>query len=437
MTGPSGRDELQAAQREAQLAANELAERYEEIDLLYRIGDILGRTVSLEHTAATILDEIAETVSARRGVVFIPDASGALLTPVASMGVELRTIAAIPVADATSVLARTFRERRAESLGPGAPRGPSEALFANALLAVPILWTSTTGPMALGVVAVADRPGRAPFTAGDQKLMSAIATQIGAVIENARLVRESLSQQSLREEMQRAHELQMRLLPRPDIVAPQAEAAARVLPATSVGGDFYHLFKLSAERTGVMIGDVSGHGYQAALIMALAMSAAAIHAQRTDDPARVLHAMLDSLREELVDTDMYLTLCYAVIDPRKEQIRYANLGHPHAFLIRANGTHERLLAHEPPLGLDIVAKVDATALPWRPDKDLLVMFTDGVSDARDDGDKKLGERRVLDEIVAHRTEPVKDIVKRVMTLLSQYDKGVERRDDLTLVVVRA
>src|SRR6185436_4406819 len=146
--------------------------------------------------------------------------------------------------------------------------------------------------------------------------------QIGAVIENARLVRASIEQQSLAKEMRRAHELQMKLLPRPDIVAPQAEAAARVLPATSVGGDFYHLFRLSGDSTGVMIGDVSGHGYQAALIMAQAMAAASIHAQRTSDPARVLHAMLDSLREELHDTDMYLTLCYAVIDPRKEQMRY-------------------------------------------------------------------------------------------------------------------
>ena len=63
------------------------------------------------------------------------------------------------------------------------------------------------------------------------------------------------------------------------MVAPQAEAAARVVPAESVGGDFYHLFRLTPSATGVMIGDVSSHGYRAALIMALAMSAAAIHAQ--------------------------------------------------------------------------------------------------------------------------------------------------------------
>jgi sigma-B regulation protein RsbU (phosphoserine phosphatase) len=118
-------------------------------------------------------------------------------------------------------------------------------------------------------------------------------------------------------------------------------------------------------------------------------------------------------------------------------VRYANLGHPHAFAIRANGTQERLLAHEPPLGLDMVAKVDATTLPWRRGKDLLVLFTDGISDARDEQGAKLGERRVLDAIVARRAESAESIVDGVINLVQEHEAGVERRDDLTLVVVRA
>jgi len=425
------------AEREAQQAANELLERYEEIDLLYRIGDIFGRSVSLEETAATILEELADTVDARRGAIVVHDAAANVLRPVATLGLGGDTIAPIAVDDATSVLARAFRERRAQPLAPSAQRARGESVLANALLAVPILWSSASETTALGTFVVADPATQSLFDAGDEKLVLAIATQVGAAIENARLVKSRMEQQRLAQEMQLAHDLQMKLLPDADIVAPQAQAAARVLPATSVGGDFYHLFRLSGERTGVMIGDVSGHGYQAALVMALAMSAAAIHAQRTADPARVLHAMLDSLKEELRDTDMYLTLCYAVIDPRKEQVRYANLGHPHAFIIRANGTAERLLAHEPPLGLDMVSKVDATVLPWRRSKDVLAFFTDGISDARNVADARLGERRVLDALIESRGKPVDDIVAHVMALVESHEAGVERRDDLTLVVVRS
>ena len=123
----------------------------------------------------------------------------------------------------------------------------------------------------------------------------------------------------------------MKLLPRAEIVAPEAQVAARVVPAESVGGDFYNLFRLVAEPTGIMIGDVSSHGYHAALIMALAMSASAIHAQASPDPDAVLASLEGTLREELETTEMFITAFYGVIDRVAKTLRYANTGHPHAF----------------------------------------------------------------------------------------------------------
>jgi sigma-B regulation protein RsbU (phosphoserine phosphatase) len=436
-TARDARAALEAAQREAQQAADELAERYEEINLLYAIGEILGRTVSLDEAASIILREVAETVSARRGILAVSDPVTRRLRTVARRGVGEQALDTILIDDASSVLARAYRERHATSLAASAPRGDAERALTGALLAVPIMWTSPGGPDALGVLALSDRGERHVFSAGDQKLVMAISAQIGAAIENARLVRASVDQQRMSHEMELAHDLQMKLLGASDTLPAPTRAAARVAPAQSVGGDFYRLFRLADGRTGVMIGDVSGHGYQAALIMALAMSAAAIHAQRTMDPAAVLHALLDSLREQLRETDMYLTLCYAVVDPRNEQLRYANLGHPHAFVVRANGTVDRLLAHEPPLGLDTTSPAESTALPWRPQKDLLVLFTDGVSDARDAADSKLGERRVLDAIVARRSNAPDEIVDAVIDLVEAHEGSVPRRDDVTMVVVRA
>jgi sigma-B regulation protein RsbU (phosphoserine phosphatase) len=198
---------------------------------------------------------------------------------------------------------------------------------------VPILWTAPGGGEPLGVVVLSGRGRGQQFTAGDLKLVSAIASQIAAAIQNARLVRASLQQQRLAQEMVLAHDLQMALLPRADAVAPDARVAARVVPAESVGGDFYHLFRLPGGRTGVMIGDVSGHGYRAAMIMALAMSAAAIHAQESDDPARTLAAVLGSVGDELGSTEMFISTFYGVVDPARGELRYANAGHPHAFVV--------------------------------------------------------------------------------------------------------
>jgi sigma-B regulation protein RsbU (phosphoserine phosphatase) len=304
------------------------------------------------------------------------------------------------------------------------------------MLSVPIMWTTPTGGQPLGVVNLADRRSRQPFTAGDQKLVTAIATQIGTAIQNARLVSASLDRQRLLQEMNLAHDLQMKLLPSSDVVSPEAEVTARVVPAESVGGDFYQLFKLREAKTGIMIGDVSGHGYRAALIMALAMSASAIHAQNFGNPGEMLGALLRSMREELESTEMFISMFYGVVEPEKSKLSYANTGHPHAFVISQEGTVTRLAAVNPPLGM--VEDVPNTAsLSWVKGKDLLVLFTDGISDARNSRDERLGEERVLDLIRENRENDTKVIVDRVFKMLEVHTRTVRSRDDLTLVVLRS
>jgi sigma-B regulation protein RsbU (phosphoserine phosphatase) len=212
--------------------------------------------------------------------------------------------------------------------------------------------------------------------------------------------------------------------------------AARVVPAESVAGDFYHLFRVGERGTGVMIGDVSGHGYRAALIMALTMSASAIHAQSTEDPGRTLQAVLQSLREELSSTEMSISAFYAVLDPVREELRYANAGHPHAFVLRASGGVERLGASTPPLGM--VDEAPAThAVPWRRASDVLLLFTDGVSDARDRVGTRLGEDAVVDAARAAIGDTPDEILRRILDRLDAHVGDAPQRDDLTVVVVQS
>src|SRR5690606_3511997 len=159
-----------------------------------------------------------------------------------------------------SASAHVFRTRHPLIVAEDELMCPAELPYRRGqMLSVPIQWTAPRGPETLGVVNLSDRRSRQPFTAGDLKLVAAIATQIGTAIQNARLVNESLSQQRLMQEMRLAHDLQMRLLPDPRAIAPLADIAAREVPAESVGGDFYHLFRLGEGRVGVMLGDVSSH----------------------------------------------------------------------------------------------------------------------------------------------------------------------------------
>jgi sigma-B regulation protein RsbU (phosphoserine phosphatase) len=422
---------------EVEHAANELAERYEEINLLYSISEILGRTVSLEEGAKTILREVSETVGARRASMLVYDRDTDALVVVARLGGNGAAVPPIALDDECSVSAHVFRSLHSMIVEEGQMFCKAEEPFRKgAMLTVPILWTTQDGSEPLGVVNLSERRSGQAFTAGDQKLVTAIATQIGAALQNAKLVRQSLDQQRLQQEMQLAHNLQMKLLPDAAHVAPEAQVAARVVPAEDVGGDFYNLYRFSGGRIGVMIGDVSGHGYQAALIMALTMSASSIHAQGTDDPAEMLRRLYGSVKEELTTTEMFVSALYAVVDREQRVLRYGNTGHPHAFVITRDGRAERLRAGGPPLGMSDQPP-ESVSRPWDPEGDVLLLFTDGVADARNREGQRLDERPVLDIVLKHRDESPTQIADRVFALLDEYTADAPRRDDLTLLILKS
>lgn len=429
-------DELERARNEIRLTAQALAESWEEINLLYSIGEILGRTVNLADAAATILTEVSDTVGADLGAIYAHDPARGLLVPIATRGVAPQDADAIGIDDEATVAARVFRDSVPRLFAASETVSPREVPVRRGIaLGAPITWAAPQGAVGLGVVTLSAPRFDREFTAGDLKLVAAIAAQIGAAIQITRLVRASVEQERLEHEMQLAHELQMRLLPPPSVLEPAAHGAARVEPAASVGGDFYHLFQLTGGRVGVLIGDVSSHGYQAALIMALTMSAMAIHAQRGDGPAATVAALMETIADELHDTEMFLALCYAVIDPAAGEVRWVNAGQPQAFVFGADGTPERLTATDPPLGL-ASARPSEASRPWHAGSDTLVLFTDGVCDARDLDGAMVGEARVLEVIAARRRESPERIVDGVFALLEGHMGGVAPPDDQAIVVVR-
>jgi phosphoserine phosphatase RsbU/P len=418
---------------EVEHAAEELAERYEEINLLYTISEILGRTTSVEEASTAILGELSQTVGARRASILVYEKETNSLRPVAAIGSGDSPLPEIPVSDLGSISARVFRTRHPAIVDADEVTSAAEATYVRGtLLSVPILWTRPGGSHPLGVVNLSDRGGHF-FTAGDQKLVTAIATQIGTAIQNARLVRASMEQQRLQQEMNLAHDLQMKLLPSTTSI-PDVEVAARVVPAESVGGDFYNLFRLGNAATGVMVGDVASHGYRAALIMALVMSASAIQAQIHGDPGKMLAELLSSLKDELNTTEMHIAVFYAVVNRKKTTLSFSNAGHPHAFVIEGDGKPERLLATDPPLGM----VDDAPHTISRPLKDgsLLLLLTDGISDARNQKQERFGEQRVFEIIRRNRKESVETMVEKVFDSLRRFTGGVAQRDDQTLLILR-
>jgi sigma-B regulation protein RsbU (phosphoserine phosphatase) len=424
---------------EARSAARELSERYEEINLLYFISEVLGSMLSLPDAATRILSEVADVLGARRASLWVHDAEADQLHLAASVGDDGMR-GPIPVQDPESATAMVFRERQALNLERGTMLDNVSRLEPpprryEAFLSVPINYTPPQGvSRTVGVITLVGRRTNVRFSAGDARLLSAIASQIGAALETQRLMRESLRQERLVRELELAHDLQLKLLPDPGSFQAPPDVAARCVPAESVGGDFYHLIRLSNDRLGIMIGDVSSHGFSAALIMALTISAVAIYAQEANPPAEVLRRVHRALAKELETTEMYLTLFYGVVDRHAGTLIYANAGHPHAFRVMADGSAERLGATDLPLGMMPPDRYGEGVTGWSA-SDLICLFTDGLSDAYPARDGRAGEQALVADVVRLRQQPLAEILHELFATSEQVEINIPP-DDRTVLLVR-
>jgi len=423
------------AEQEISFLSGELSARYEEINLLYSISEILGSILELGEAARIILNEVCDVLGARRGSLWVYDAGDGLLHQVASEGIAGLEGPLDPAGE--MLTARVFREREAIISTGGDSRHPVTApnLRSESALLVPIQYAPQAGQArTVGVINLFGRRGRGTFSAGDRKLLTAIASQIGAALENHRLFRESRARDRMAHEMELAHNLQMRLLQPVDQLG-LSQVAAKVQPAEQVGGDFYHFIKLSGGRLGVMIGDVSSHGFPAALIMALSLSAASIFAGETESPAEVLRHVDDALRDELETTEMFLTLFYGVLDPAAGELVYSNAGHPHAFAFRAGRTERRLAATDPPVGIAGPGSYSEASVPWVAGEDLLFLFTDGLSDSLATSGSRSGEEAVLAEAREQVDRGPGAIVESLFRLAAQPTRAIPA-DDRTALALR-
>jgi len=428
-------------ERETLALAKQLQSRYEEIELLYTISEILGRTTRVERAAQTILEEVSDVVGARRASIFLHDRAGAVLRPVASIGKPLEALDAVAVSERDSIIARVFRTQKAVSHDPRSDEqfpgvGDEERGYrGSAFLSVPIAYRGTDGEAEpIGVLSLTDRLGADAFSGGERRLTGTVANQIGAAIEHARLVERDLVRQHLDQELELAHRLQMKLLPSVDVLGPKVDIGARCVPARHVGGDFYHFVRLPGGRVGAMLGDVSSHGYPAALIMAHVLAAAGIHAETVASPDVTVRELYKSIRDELAETEMHLALFYGVVDPKAGTLRYANAGHPHAYRIPRGGSPERLGAGCPPLGLADESAISVAETRWNAKSDLLLLVSDGIVEARNSAGEPFGEDRVFHIASQVATEPARVVVDTILAAAEEFE--IDPRDDRTLLALR-
>ncbi len=251
------------------------------------------------------------------------------------------------------------------------------------------------------------------------------------------------SERRAAQELEVARQVQARLFPQAQPALTTLECQGMCVQARQVGGDYYDFLDLGRERFGLVIGDVSGKGTAAALLMASLQAhlrnQSATYWSRPyapfalDQPERFLRSVNRLFFENTTD-NAYATLFFAEYDDKMRQLRYANCGHLSAFLLRDHGQVERLDSTCTAIGLfkEWNCVVDQRAL--RPG-DTLTLYTDGVTEAFNDEGEEFGERRLIEALRQHGALPSHALLNRLAECVRQFSPR-EQYDDITLVVAR-
>jgi sigma-B regulation protein RsbU (phosphoserine phosphatase) len=316
-------------------------------------------------------------------------------------------------------------------------KNKDEKVIYRSLLAVPL---HQKGKM-IGVLTVFNKRSPEGFTEDDKRLLTIIGAQSAQVIEALRLYREEQELQkiqfemyNLQREMNLARQIQTNLLPKNPPVLPGYDISGISIPAKEVGGDYYDFILLPDDRLVFCLGDVSGKGIPAALLMANLQATLRGQTLGTSCARECLYHS-NTLLYNSTDSEKFATLFYAILDIRAHRLCYANAGHNYPFLISQDGTIQRLKTIGIPLGF--MARFEFSEHSVSLNRgDLLVAFSDGISEAMNSFAEEYGEQKLQEVIYAHRNESAHVMMQTIIDSVNQFASGNEQTDDMTLICIK-
>ena len=425
-------DQVALAIQEAELFASVQAEAYISNALL-QVAEAVGALGSVDEILQTIVDLTPLLVGIERMVILLADTASNTLAVRASYGVR----ADVAGAEATAPIPLDA------IITPGAHPSP-QAVYEIALppelqqrwqmvaaLVLPLVIRGTLlGAVCVDTVAALE-PRRVQLLAG-------IANQTALAVESVQLESARDVRARLDQELEIARGIQSALIPErvPDV--PGFEIAALWTPALQVAGDFYDFLPLVDGRWGITVADVADKGVPAALYMTLARTIIrSIGLGRAT--RRTPHQVLERANEIIVAdarTDMFVTAFYAVLDPAAYNLCYASAGHCPPLILRAGDCSvEWLRGRGLPLGVLPVVDLEERELTLQ-SGDIVVFYTDGVTEAMDAGGELFGTERLARAVCDAQHKNADGVKQAVVAAVNSFGGGVEQVDDLTLVVLR-
>jgi sigma-B regulation protein RsbU (phosphoserine phosphatase) len=293
----------------------------------------------------------------------------------------------------------------------------------------------------LGFISLGPKRSEEPYTRSDVRLLKSVAAQTGLALENANLVRtiadEVAQRERLNREVEIAREVQERLFPQKLPPIEGLDYAGHCRPALGVGGDYYDFLALPEGKLGIAIGDVSGKGIAAALMMASLQASLRSEATRAPENLAAALGNINRLVYEASSSNRYATFFYGQYDPRTGSFEYVNAGHNPPMIFCHSRDREvcRLEPGGTVIGLLEDAVYQQGSVQLSPG-DVLVAFTDGISEAMNLQDEEWGEDRLMEAVRQSDCVSAQQLLDRLFAVATGFAGAAPQHDDMTLVVVR-
>jgi sigma-B regulation protein RsbU (phosphoserine phosphatase) len=398
-----------------------------QMSALIKAGNELARDRSLPELFQLILDLSIEAVGAERGVLMTQEADGELVVRSAK-GSAFRISTAVRdrvLNTHDSVLVRdtmlddAFKQRQSIV-------GQRVRTF----MAAPL----QTKDRIIGLIYVDSPSLTRVFAKDDLNLLTVMANTAAIRIEHARLAEIEHQERLLARDLEQAAEIQRGFLPAQAPQAPGLDLSGHNAPCRTVGGDYFDFFPYPSGRVAMVLGDVSGKGMPASLLMMQFQARVQLLTEEPESLASVV-TRLNRLTATNLPSNRFITFFMCLLDGTTGELVFANAGHNPPLLMRANGGAEWLEAGGCPLGIMSIMKYDESRERLAPG-DVLVVFSDGVTDAANPQGDEFGEARLAQVVSDHRGETSASILDAVNRAIADWAAGTPLPDDLTLLVAR-
>jgi sigma-B regulation protein RsbU (phosphoserine phosphatase) len=401
---------------------------HDPLEFAANLSRSFAQTLDINLTVREALKQIVELLRVEAGAIFLFNDSKENLVCRASVGPV--DIVGLTVPKGSGIVGRAVVEDQVQVVENV---HQDRAFFADAdkktgfatrsILCAPL----TVGTNALGAVEVLNKRNGKPFDSGESSLLKVMAASAALAISNARMADRLVEQERMQRELELASEIQRGLLPRED--DPDAPICGLLRPIQEVSGDFYDHFELPDGSIAFALGDVSGKGMNASLLMAKTASLFRCLGKTVRDPGRLL-SIINKEICETVSRGMFVTMVAGLYEPATGHVRYANAGHLPPLLRHREAKTKELPADSPPLGILPMSRYVTEEIALNGGQ--FVTFSDGLTEFRY-GDEELGSEG-LDLLLESAKAP--QLMDRLKYVLGELDReGWRARDDLTLMVI--